>query len=164
MIFLSVGTQFPFDRLVRAVDGAVAAGQLAEPVLAQVGEKSWRPAHMEWTARLAPEEFEARTAQASALIGHAGVGLISRALALGRPLLVVPRRKDLGEHVNDHQVELAARFAEAGHLLCAAEVSELGDRLGALASFRPVPREPQLEPLIARLAGFFAGLRPGAGG
>ncbi len=160
MIFLSVGTQFPFDRLVRAVDEAAGAGQLAEPVFAQVGESSWRPAHMEWTARLAPEEFDARAAEADALIGHAGVGLVSRALALGKPLLVMPRRRDLGEHVNDHQLELAARFQEAGHLLCAADVSELGDKLRALASFRPVPRESRLAPLIARLSGFFEGLPP----
>jgi UDP-N-acetylglucosamine transferase subunit ALG13 len=164
VIFLSVGTQFPFDRLVKAVDEAVAAGAVTEPVFAQIGEGSFRPANMEWTARLTGEEFEARTAQAGALIGHAGVGLLSRALALGKPLLVMPRRKDLGEHVNDHQLELAGRFAELGHVLCATDVSELEEKLPALCSFSPTPRESRLEPLSARLEEFFRDLRPLASG
>ena len=37
MIFLTVGTLFPFDRLVNAVDKAVANGLITEDVFAQIG-------------------------------------------------------------------------------------------------------------------------------
>jgi UDP-N-acetylglucosamine transferase subunit ALG13 len=47
MIFLTVGTQFPFDRLVRAVDEAFDNGAIDEEVFAQIGETSYRPRNFE---------------------------------------------------------------------------------------------------------------------
>ena len=43
---------------------------------------------------------------------HAGAGIISAALAAGRKPIVVPRRAALGEHVDDHQHQLASKLAD----------------------------------------------------
>lgn len=114
MIFLTLGTQLPFDRLVRALDGWCATrarddvfGQIADP-----GPDGYRPQHFDWVAHLAPEAYRARFAAADLIVAHAGMGSIITAMELGKPIVLMPRRADLGEHRNDHQMATAKRFAE----------------------------------------------------
>ena len=47
MIFLTVGTLFPFDRLVSAVDEAVGSGEITEKVFAQISEGAKPPKHID---------------------------------------------------------------------------------------------------------------------
>lgn len=51
---------------------------------------------------------------ASAVICHAGVGCIVTALSLGRRPVVIPRRAARGEHVDDHQFQIAEEMDSAG--------------------------------------------------
>jgi UDP-N-acetylglucosamine transferase subunit ALG13 len=154
MIFLTVGTQFPFDRLVRAVDEALGRSALREEVFAQVGRGGYRPRHMEWVETLEREVFAERVAGARALIGHAGMGTILMALEAGKPLLVMPRLHRYREIVNDHQVATARKFGELGHVLVACDEKEIPARLAALDSFVPVPRHANPAGIVARLEAF----------
>lgn len=151
MIFLTVGTQFPFDRLVRAVDEAAGRSALEDEVFAQVGQRGYRPEHMEWVEILEREAFAERVAEARALIGHAGVGTILAALEVGKPLLVMPRLRRYGEIVNDHQVATARKFAEAGHVLAAYDEGEVLQKLVELRTFVPTLRRASPERVVARL-------------
>ncbi len=45
---------------------------------------------------------------------HAGVGSIVLARRYGLRPIVVPRKHELGEHVDDHQLELSRRLAQSG--------------------------------------------------
>ena len=111
MILVTVGAQMPFDRLVRTVDDwAGRAGR--SDVFAQIGHTRWRPRHLQWTAFIEPDEFRARAREAAVLVAHAGTGSILTALELGRPILVMPRRADLRETRNDHQIATATRFRD----------------------------------------------------
>ena len=154
MIFLTVGTQFPFDRLVRAVDEALGRSALDDEVLAQVGHRGYRPRHMKWVETLEREAFGERVARARALVGHAGVGTILTALEAGKPLLVMPRLRRYGEIVNNHQVVTARKFAELGHVLMAHDEREIPAQLAALESFVPVPRHANPGGIVARLKAF----------
>lgn len=123
MIFLTVGTQLPFDRLVRAVDGWAAGGdaeifgQIAEP-----GADGYRPEHFDWVSHLDPKDFADRFAAARAIIAHAGMGTILSALTASKPVVILPRRAALGEQRNDHQLATARRFADRpGVLVCMEE-------------------------------------------
>ncbi len=104
MIFLTVGTILPFDRLVRAVDDAIEAEVITAPILAQIGRTSFRPRHMDWVTALEKSEFDQKVTEAAFVISHAGMGSIMIALERRKRLLVMPRRKQYGEAVNDHQV------------------------------------------------------------
>ena len=105
MIFLTVGTQLPFDRLVRAVDDWAAGATQA--VFAQIGDSRYRPAHMEWVQYLPGDAFRRRIAAASLIVSHAGMGNLLAALQAQKPLLVMPRRAALQEIRNDHQLATA---------------------------------------------------------
>lgn len=154
MIFLTVGNRYPFDRLVRAVDALVAEGALDEPVIAQIGGGRYEPTHLEWARYFDGDTFDAHVRSASALIGHAGSGTIATALSAGKPLLVMPRLGSEKEHVNDHQVATARRFAALGSVVCAETEAELRALLPSLASFVPHRREPNIAGLVDRIATF----------
>jgi UDP-N-acetylglucosamine transferase subunit ALG13 len=136
VIFITVGHQMPFDRLIRAVD-EWAGRRGRRDLVAQVGRTSFRPAHFDAVAYLTPEQFRQRMMQASGIVAHAGTGTIIAALELGKPLLVLPRLSRLGETRNDHQLPTARHFAQAGHILAAFDEAELAARLDELESFRP---------------------------
>lgn len=109
MILVVVGTQFPFDRLVRTVDDW-AGVNATNNVIAQIGPSDFVPAHIAAHAFLAPAEFEAFVERASLVIAHCGMGAILSALALGKPIIVMPRSAAKGEHRNEHQFATARRF------------------------------------------------------
>lgn len=154
MIFLTIGTQYPFERLIKAVDKACADGIFEEEVFGQIGESSYQPMHFDYSASIDGERFDEYVGGASAMIGHAGVGTITAALRLNKPLLAMPRLAGYGEHVNDHQLGLAKRFEKAGHILvayCDDEVAVKGRQLG---DFVPMPRHNNKEAVISRIEEF----------
>lgn len=168
MIFLTVGTILPFDRLVRAVDEAIEAKAVTMPVFAQIGRTSMRPRNMDWVPVLEKAAFDQKVAEAAFVISHAGMGSMMIALERGKRLLVMPRMKRYGEAVNDHQVGSARRFAEMGHVLAAYDSTELPARLGEIESFLPASRISQADRVAQRISQFLeqvqASDRHGQGG
>ena len=131
MIFVTVGTQVQFDRLIRTVDewaGARARGD----VFAQIGPSSDQFKNIRTERFIDPTEFTKCVEAASLVIAHAGMGSIITALELGRRIIVMPRRASLGEHRNDHQVATAKRFAAQGRIEVAFDERELADKLDQL--------------------------------
>ena len=55
------------------------------------------------------------------MILHAGAGSVSHAIRAGKIPVIMPRRAECGEHVNDHQVEFAHALAETGSAVVAEE-------------------------------------------
>lgn len=128
MIFVTVGTQLPFDRLVRVVD-EWAGRSARRDVFAQVGPSEYTPLHIKYQPFISPLEFSRRVEAASLIISHAGMGTILKALELGKPILVMPRQAKLNEHRNDHQLATARRFREFGRIMVAMNEAEMCGRL-----------------------------------
>jgi UDP-N-acetylglucosamine transferase subunit ALG13 len=115
MVFATVGTQLPFDRLLRALD--TWAGIHREvPVIAQTGQSAARYPHLQTCPHLDQQAFARTFAAAQVVVAHAGMGTILTALDLGKPLILMPRRADLGEHRNDHQRDTAAQLAQLSNV------------------------------------------------
>jgi len=158
MIFLTVGTQFPFDRLVKAVDKMIGQNGFEEKVFAQIGCGSYRPHNFETVSTLEKEVFDEYVSRSSGIIGHAGMGTIDMALGNHKPLIVMPRLKKYGEVVNDHQLAIAHKFEQLGHILVAYTEDELAEKLGQLKLFVPKPRENQAGAVAERIARFLDGI------
>jgi len=73
---------------------------------------------------MSASELEERQRSADVIISHAGTGSVLSALQCGRIPIVVPRRSELGEHVDDHQLDLARELSRTG-LAIVREVPEL---------------------------------------
>lgn len=150
MIFVTVGTQLGFDRLITAMDDWTAAQNGAVDVLAQIGESQLKPKAMRWSQSISPTEFNAAVAEAEIIVAHAGMGSVLTALELGKPLVLMPRRADLKEHRNDHQLATARWLVSRDGIFVAQDEHELPRVLSAAraAAQRPSLISPHASPAL----------------
>ena len=129
MIFVTVGThEQPFDRLVKKMDDLVAEGVIQEPVMIQTGYSTYEPKHCNFQKLLPYPEMEKQIAEARIIITHGGPASFISALQVGKIPIVVPRKSELNEHVNDHQVEFSREVAQRkNNILVVEDVEDLKD-------------------------------------
>lgn len=102
MIFLSTGTQLPFERLVRAVDESTLPDKY--DIFGQISNSSYVPDRYTSVPYLDPDAYNQKLNQADLVISHAGIGSIIKTLGRGVPIVVLARKHSLGEHRNNHQI------------------------------------------------------------
>jgi UDP-N-acetylglucosamine--N-acetylmuramyl-(pentapeptide) pyrophosphoryl-undecaprenol N-acetylglucosamine transferase len=115
-IFVSLGTIQPyrFDSLVDAVRSQVRA---VDDVTWQLGSTQRDDLPGQVWREVDSEIFDQLVVGSDVFITHAGVGTLLRALELGVRPIVVPRRAHRGEHVDDHQMQVARELADRGLVL-----------------------------------------------
>ncbi len=146
MIFLTIGTHEPFDRLLRAVDEWCAARGRAD-VFGQITDRAiYLPRHFEHVGQMAPAAYRDACERADFLIAHAGMGSIITALTLAKPIAVMPRRGHLGETRNDHQFATAARLGAKPGIHVAETEAELPAVLDRLAAGAGAAAPPAIGP------------------
>lgn len=144
MIFVTVGTHHqPFERLLGALD------RLDDELVVQYGPGK-PPAALQAEPFMPFDAMLDRFREADTVITHAGVGSIICASREGHVPLVVPRRHELGEHVDDHQVELTRALAERGSVVAVWDVDTLAETVAAAPPRLPVSAtaEPALCPSV----------------
>ena len=127
MIFVTIGTQIPFDRLIEILDRI--APELNEDIYAQALRGKYKPKHFKLIDFIEPDEFEKVFAQARLIVAHAGMGTILSALRNSKPLVILPRLASLGEHRNDHQNATAQMIKEKKYAYVATNEKELRELL-----------------------------------
>ncbi len=106
-LFVTVGSnRYPFDRLVRRLDALVPASWQITWQLSG-GRGAHRPRRGRIEELLPFEETQRLLKICDVVVCHAGVGSAMSALAFGHAPIVVPRSQAYGEHVDDHQHDLA---------------------------------------------------------
>ena len=123
MIFVTIGTQFPFDRLIEMLDRI--APELDEEIYAQVLTGKYNPKHIKTLDFIEPDEFEEVFVQARLVVAHDGMGTILSALRRSKPLVIFPRIAALGEHRNEHQTATALMIKEKSYAYVATDEEEL---------------------------------------
>lgn len=124
MIFVTVGSMLPFDRLIRTMDAWSARHPEVE-VHAQIGEGAFAPRHMKWDRMLTGTRFKAMVAASELIVAHAGTGSVFTALEARKPILLVPRYASLKEHTTDHQLHTANWLRS----ISAIAIAELNDNI-----------------------------------
>jgi UDP-N-acetylglucosamine transferase subunit ALG13 len=101
----------------------------------------------------------AGTSHADAIVGHAGIGTLFAALERGKPIVVMPRRADLRETRNDHQIATARRFEALAGVVVAWDQNALMERLEALDRAKPTLslKSESQGTLVRRIAEFIDG-------
>jgi UDP-N-acetylglucosamine transferase subunit ALG13 len=138
MIFLVVGTQEPFDRLVSAVDKwSTATGY--NDIFGQIANASYLPENFNYARFIDPEAFNEKFKFASLIVAHAGMGVILQALQFSKPIIVLPRLLKYHETRNDHQVSTAKSLGKLGYVRDVYNETELFDMLNNRNSIYPAP-------------------------
>ena len=115
MIFVTTGTeQFPFNRLLDWVGRAITKGQIQEQVIVQAGSCTNSVPGAITHTTLTQEDFREICRQARLVISHCGEGSFFTLKDLEKSFILVPRRHGLGEHVDDHQWEMAKALDKVG--------------------------------------------------
>jgi UDP-N-acetylglucosamine transferase subunit ALG13 len=130
-IFVTVGTDQHFDRMVKIID-KWAANNPHKEIFAQIGETRHQPTHLNYSRFLSPQEFVEQIKSASLIIGHAGMGTILTALKHQKPILVMPKLAKLGEHRNEHQTATAKYLSDQGKINVAFDEHALVAKLNNL--------------------------------
>lgn len=157
MIFVTVGTQLPFDRLVHAVDQWATSNPVK--VFAQVADSKEPPQRIAWSKFLSPQETRRHMEDAEIIVAHAGMGSILTALSMGKRIIVMPRQAALHEHRNDHQMASAGKLMATSGLTVANDAKSLFDALDshlAGAPLEPIRHSASAE-LLANLRHWIEG-------
>lgn len=134
MIFVTLGTQDKhFPRLLEAVDKL----DIDEKIIAQTGSTDFTSNKMEIHKFLSQDEFNKYMKDARIVITHAGVGTIIYGLSINKTMIVAPRLKKYGEHVNDHQLQILETFSKDGYIIPLLDFSELKSKIEEANNFKP---------------------------
>ncbi|HEX6916110.1 MAG TPA: glycosyltransferase [Chitinophagaceae bacterium] len=138
MIFVTVGTQLPFDRLIRTVD-EIAPSFPGVSFIAQTYQSRYEAKHIETLPFVSPLQFSEYIKTAELVISHAGIGTITKVAEKGKPLILFPRMGKLKEHRNDHQLDTCRMMQSAYGLNVAHDKEELEGFLQAYFQNRLQP-------------------------
>ena len=124
MIFVTVGSQLPFDRFIAPV-AAWARAQTTCDVYFQHGGTTVDLSGFEHAAFVTPDEAAKLFERAHIIVAHVGMGTILTCLELGKPIIVFPRKASLGETRNEHQSASARSLESRAGFFVAWDESEL---------------------------------------
>ena len=126
MIFVTVGThEQQFNRLVEYMDKWSLDND--EDVVIQTGFSTYQPVNCTWKKLYPYSEMVENMKQARIVITHGGPSSFIMALQYGKVPVVVPRKKEFKEHVNDHQADFCNELkARDGSIIVVNDINELG--------------------------------------
>ena len=139
MILVTVGTnEARFDRLLRTVQDL----ELKEELIVQYGSCNLRLSPATLHQELAYQDLVDLIDAARAVVAHAGAGIVLTALANGKRPIVLPRLKQYGEAVDDHQLHFGRKLAARGLLTLIEDGEGLREALANDARCRSVAINP----------------------
>lgn len=127
MLFVTTGTQAPFDRFIKIIDEV--AESLDEEIVVQAFKDKYEPRNIKVVEFLPPDEFNQVFNQARLIVSHAGMGTVLSAMQKGKPIIIFPRFAALGEHRNEHQMATAMKLNELGYVYVAYDKKQLTELL-----------------------------------
>lgn len=131
MIFVTVGThEQPFNRLVERIDKLKKDGDIQEDVIIQTGYSTYEPKYCKWQKLFPYQEMLKQVEEARIVITHGGPSSFIMPLQIGKTPIVVPRRYEFNEHVNDHQVAFSKAVAERmSTIIVVEDMDKLGETI-----------------------------------
>jgi len=130
MIFVTVGNDFRgFDRLLREMDRLVP--RIPAEIVIQKGYSRYLPTNTRYFDFISMQSAAEYMRRSKLVVSHAGIGTIILCKEYGVPILIFPRRKSYGEHMNDHQMEIAQALSEreSENIYVAYKENELEEKI-----------------------------------
>lgn len=139
MVLVLLGTQNnDFHRLLDEIDKNIENGIIKDEVIVQSGFTKYYSKNMKIFNLVPKQELENLVDKADLIITHAGVGSIEMSLEKNKKVIAVARKKEFGEHVNNHQKEIQKEFSKKGFLIGIENVENLGQAIEKSKNFVPI--------------------------
>ncbi len=139
MIFITLGTQrFQFDRVLKEIDKLIENGKInKENIQVQCVYSEYEPKNFK-TFKLKPQdEIDKITDEADIIITHSGTGSIINSLKKQKKIIIIPRLKEYGEHVDNHQMELANVFGQKFDIPVVKDMDNLYNAIEHIDEYKP---------------------------
>ena len=138
MILVLLGTQNnSFVRLLKAMQDGIDKKKINTKVVVQAGFTKFSSKDMKIFKFIDKDELSKLQEEADLIITHGGVGSIISSLKKGKKVIVVPRLKKYGEHVNNHQLQIARRFGQEGYVKYVINLKHLEKMINTIDKFTP---------------------------
>jgi beta-1,4-N-acetylglucosaminyltransferase len=129
-IFVTIGNaRQPFRRLIEQIERIAEYRAPLDRFIVQHGYTPLESEKCEGIPFLDMETFQERMETADLIVCHCGAGTVIEAIRARKHPVVVPRMSSFGEHVDDHQRELAHALDAAGHAHMVERIEELEDAM-----------------------------------
>ena len=129
MIFVTVGThEQQFNRLVSYIDKWAEIHE--EEVIIQTGFSTYIPKYCKWKQLFSYTEMIGNFKNSRIAITHGGPSSFIMPLQIQKIPIVVPRKKEFGEHVNNHQIEFCRIVSERQkNIIVVEDIDQLGSMI-----------------------------------
>jgi len=155
LTFVTLGTQGQdFNRLIKYVELGIQKGLIKDKVIVQAGQTEYKSDLVEIRSYIPKEEQDKLYEECDLLITHGGVGSIIGGLKHSKKIIAVARLKELGEHVNDHQLEILDTFIGSGYIMGADSEDSFIGSLEKIKKFKPKKYKSNTNNLIKMLDSF----------
>lgn len=112
-LFVTLGTIAPY-RFDSLVDAVLATGLADSTTVWQTGSTTRTDLPGRTMESMGYLDIRNAMLQADVVVTHGGVGTILDCLDMGKRPVIVPRRMERGEHVDDHQLDFAKEIETSG--------------------------------------------------
>ena len=138
MILVVLGTEkYSFNRPLLALETYVDEFNVDENIIVQGGYTNYKSNRLEVVPFFKMGELAELYLQARIIISHGGTGSVVTGIKLGKKVIVIPRLKKFGEHIDDHQLELVKAFEEKNYILPWMENVALNEVINRIELFEP---------------------------
>jgi len=113
-------------------------------IIVQAGHTEYSSDKMEVFDFISGIELKALYKKADYVVTHGGAGSMFQAIEFQKKAIVFPRLQKYGEHVDDHQLQLAVKLKKMGYLLVFHDGDEMISLFKTLKEdFNPIFHELQ---------------------
>lgn len=125
-LFVPLGTQkFPFGRIIKALNELVEEGRYNKnEIVMQSALYPIKPVFTHFFL-ISNEDFNRYMLEAEVIVTHSGVNSIISCMELRKPLVICPRIHEYGEHVDNHQMEIAQLMHDKYDVITCINMEEL---------------------------------------
>lgn len=138
MILVLLGTQNnKFERLLKEIQKCIDNKVITEDVVVQAGSTNFESDNMKIFDLIPEDELDELKKKARIIITHGGVGSIVGCIKIGKKVIAVPRLKEYGEHVNNHQKQIVETFNNQGLIKGVQDLKDLKNAIISIDEFIP---------------------------
>jgi len=149
MILVTLGTQKQsFDRLLNYIEEA----NINDKIIVQAGHTKFKSKKMEIFNFIDYEKMNKLIEDADIVITHGGTGSIVGPLKKGKIVIACARKKEYGEHVDNHQEQIVDVLSKEGYILSLDENNKLDNILKKIKNINLKKFESNANNFIKKLS------------
>jgi UDP-N-acetylglucosamine transferase subunit ALG13 len=143
-----------FERLVKKMDEI--AGKIDEEVIMQIGTTKYKPKNARYFRFRSYSKIQELNRKARVVVAHAGTGSVITALEQKTPVIIVPRRKDYNEVIDNQQLDFAEMVEKIEGIKVIYNLEELEKALKENSSKQDIisKNESKLEKVIRNILSY----------